>query len=473
MRTLPVVLALAGVAACSGASHPAAASATASATSSPGAVAPADTPAAAPATSPTASAAACPSSYAAPDPRRPRLTASVTVHGGTVTGSERIVFTPDLSITEVVLRLWIASPRPARAGAGITVGQVAVDGRAVSPRRTSATVLRVPARVAAGRPVTVDVAFTLRLPTGINDRYGHRGTTAWFGSGLPLLAWERGRGWALEPPTSAFAEASTSEAMALDSLAVSRDAGLSVVGPGRLVRDDGRTAVFTARAVRDVAVAVGRFRSASATAAGKTVQVGVTPGLSDGAAATARELARALGRHAARFGPFPYERLAVAVLPDIHGGIEYPGVVLLGSGQIADATASHEVAHEWFYGLVGDDQARDPWLDEAFATYAEALDRGTGPAYEAKTIPAAGRGHAGEPMTFWESRQSIYFRSVYLQGGVALLKARRAAGSAAFDQAIRCFVRRSAHRIARPADLREALRDLPAALRPLQAAGAL
>ena len=36
----------------------------------------------------------------------------------------------------------------------------------------------------------------------------------------------------------------------------------------------------------------------------------------------------------------------------------------------------HEVAHEWFYGMVGDDQFRDPWLDEAFATYAEALVSG-------------------------------------------------------------------------------------------------
>jgi aminopeptidase N len=33
----------------------------------------------------------------------------------------------------------------------------------------------------------------------------------------------------------------------------------------------------------------------------------------------------------------------------------------------------HEVAHQWFYGLIGDDQIVEPWLDEAAATYAEAL----------------------------------------------------------------------------------------------------
>jgi hypothetical protein len=415
----------------------------------------------------------CPPSYAAPDPKRPRLSASVAFSGGTVTGSEHIVFTPDLAVSEVVLRLWAAAPRPARAGGGIDIQATKVDGRAVASRRSSATVLRIPAHVAAGQAVTVDVSFALRLPTGINDRFGHRGTTAWFGSGLPPLAWERGHGWALEPATSAFAEASTSEAMELTSLTVRRATGLGVIATGVQVSDDGTTAHFRARSVRDVAVAVGRFRVARTTAGGVPIVVGVAPGLADDPAATAGALARAMRVHAARFGPFPYERLAVAVLPDIGGGIEYPAAILLGKSQTKDATASHEVAHEWWYGLVGDDQARDPWLDESFATYAEALDRGTGATYERMVIPSGGRGRTGEPMTFWESRKSIYFRSVYVQGAVALLRARRAAGTAAFDTALRCHLRRNAHRISTPTDLRQSLQALPAAVRVLTAAGAL
>jgi hypothetical protein len=392
-----------------------------------------------------------------------------------VTGSERIVFTPDLAVSEIVLRLWAAAPRPARAGGAVDIRSTTIDGHLVTSRRSAATVLRIPARVGAGHTVTIEVAFTLHLPTGINDRFGHRGTTAWFGSGLPLLAWERGRGWAVEAATSAFAEASTSEAMQLTSLTVRRDKGLGVIATGVQASDDGIIARFHARSVRDVAVAVGAFRTAQALPpnGGPPVMVGVAPGIAEDPAATARELARAMGVHAARFGPFPYERLAVAVLPDIHGGIEYPAAILLGKGQTKDATASHEVGHEWFYGLVGDDQARDPWLDESFATYAEALDRGTGPSYERVTIPSGGRGRTGQPMTFWESRQSIYFRSVYLQGAVALLRARRASGAAAFDTALRCYVRRNAHRIATPNDLRASLAQLPAALRILTAAGAL
>jgi len=33
----------------------------------------------------------------------------------------------------------------------------------------------------------------------------------------------------------------------------------------------------------------------------------------------------------------------------------------------------HETAHQWWDGLVGTDQALEPWLDEALATYAERI----------------------------------------------------------------------------------------------------
>ena len=219
--------------------------------------------------------------------------------------------------------------------------------------------------------------------------------------------------------------------------------------------------------MRDLAVAVGAFRLV--TLAGPVpVVVGVAPQVLDDPTAVGRELVRAMTVHVRRFGPFPYGRLAVAVLPDIQGGIEYPGAILLGSHQDKDATASHEVAHQWFYGLVGNDQARDPWIDESFATYAEALDRGTGRSYRSKTVPADGVGKVGRPMTYWERRPS-YFRSVYIQGAAALLRARSLAPQA-FDAQVRCYITRNAHRIVTPADVAAAL---PLAVPALRKVGAL
>ncbi len=74
-------------------------------------------------------------------------------------------------------------------------------------------------------------------------------------------------------------------------------------------------------------------------------------------------------------GPYPYTELDLVDLPGAFGGIEYPGLVTIGTlgGPWIIEPVVHEVAHQWFYGLIGDDQVDEPWLDEAFATYATAL----------------------------------------------------------------------------------------------------
>ncbi|MFP5375847.1 MAG: hypothetical protein ACLGIO_03565, partial [Acidimicrobiia bacterium] len=72
----------------------------------------------------------------------------------------------------------------------------------------------------------------------------------------------------------------------------------------------------------------------------------------------------------------------------------------------------------------------------------------------ATSIPAAGRGRLGEPMTYWESRRSAYYRSVYVQGAQALA----ALGDAELvDCALRLYVARQAYRVARPGDLVDAV----------------
>jgi hypothetical protein len=390
-----------------------------------------------------------------------------------------VTFTPDKPVDRLVFRLWANAPAARNGGGHSEVTTVSVDGSArpftTSGDKSTVTIPLGGTR-AAGARIVASLAFALTLPTGVNERLGHSGRTAWFGSGFPLLAWERGRGWATEPPTSAFAEAATSESFRLD-LSVDTAPGDVVLGTGTPTGaptgPSGRVRHRTAAAVRDVVVAVGPFHTARGRAGAVPVTVGVAPGLSDSAEHLLPLHTAAIAAHAARYGPFPYASLDVAVIPDVHGGIEFPGGILLGHGQDKDATLVHEVAHEWFYGLVGDDQGRDPWLDEAFATYAEALVRGTGGSYASASIPASGRNRVGAPMTYWEPRTAAYYKSVYVQGAAALLRARRTVGAAAWDRAIRCYVAANAHRVATPAALARALAGLPAALAILRGVGAL
>jgi len=61
--------------------------------------------------------------------------------------------------------------------------------------------------------------------------------------------------------------------------------------------------------------------------------------------------------------------------------MEYSGASYVGYGYYAeyDGTpnnlltliSAHEVSHQWWHTLVGNDQAAEPWLDEALATYSE------------------------------------------------------------------------------------------------------
>jgi len=120
------------------------------------------------------------------------------------------------------------------------------------------------------------------------------------------------------------------------------------------------------------------------------------------------------------------------------------------SAASARVVVTHELAHQWFYGLVGDNQGRDPWLDEGLATYAEGRGEGTLGSMRATTIPADARGHLGAPMTYWQAHQSSYYRGAYIQGAQALA----ALGPIdRVDCALRVYVARNAYRIARPHDL--------------------
>jgi hypothetical protein len=215
---------------------------------------------------------------------------------------------------------------------------------------------------------------------------------------------------------------------------------------------------------RDVSVAVGTFTVKDQLVDGTRLIVGTPQGRAPDELFAEHE--RAIRELTRRFGPFPFPVLTVTRLPIEGGGIEYPGsILMLADDQLV---AVHETAHQWFYAMVGDSQARDPWLDEAFATYAEQLVNHDGQPGDV-SLP----GRVGESMQEFGDDQGGYYSTVYGKGAAALAAARAAAGGVKFDAALRCYVNANAWRIARPADLAAALAGLPAARAVLRKAGAL
>ena len=420
-------------------------------TASPTTAAPArPSPTAAPAA--PGAPASCPAIPARQAPRedRSRYTLRVDLKPAenVVEGETAVRFTPDLNTDKLVFRLWANSPRTAAGGARLDVGGVSVGGHPVDAVTVNpTTVVARPGNLAAGQPVDVTVPWRLTLPGTVSDRISRTGDAIRLGSFFPVLAWEPGIGWAEEPASSGFAEATTTAAADFTAT-ITVPSGFDVLATGTN-EGGGR---WTASAVPDFALSVGHFTFASGTAnAPQPVQitVGVQAGISESPGAYLAKVTRALEDFGRRFGPYPWPSYTLAITPSLSGGIEYPMHVLQGPGT-GGRTTSHEVAHMWFYGLVENNQGRDPWLDEGLATYAEARVEGSLASMRATSIPAGGQGRTGESMSFWESRHSIYYRSVYVQGAQALA----ALGDADLvDCALRVYVARNAYRVARPADL--------------------
>ena len=79
------------------------------------------------------------------------------------------------------------------------------------------------------------------------------------------------------------------------------------------------------------------------------------------------------------FGKYPYGYYSV-VATDFSGGMEYPGLVFIGKEyydefekDFLEKVIVHETAHQWWYGIVGNDQIEEAWLDESLATYSEII----------------------------------------------------------------------------------------------------
>lgn len=421
---------------------------------------------------PAASTPSCPAIPPTREPAadRPRYTLHVDVEPGAalVQGSQEVEFTPDRDTDRLVFRLWPNGPRQRGEGASLEVTGVEVDGRAVRPALDDPTslVARPGSTIRAGQRVRAALRWSLRLPRAVRDRISDEGRSVRLGSFFPILEWQPGVGWLADPPTTQFAEASTAPTADFD-LTVTAPEGFSVLASG--VED--RPGHWTAVAMRDVAVAVGRFRVVSDVAHAPRpvrVTVGVQDGLAESASVYLAKAVAVLEDFGRRFGPYPWPTFTVSVTPTLRSGIEYPAHVMQGPGT-SGRSLTHEVGHQWFYALVGNNQARDPWIDEGGASWAEARGEGALARFRSRALPPEARGRLGEPMTFWDSRSSAYYLGVYVQA-VQVLAA--LGDPELVDCALRVFVAQNAHRIASPADFVAAMRAVfPDAGRALAAAG--
>jgi len=178
------------------------------------------------------------------------------------------------------------------------------------------------------------------------------------------------------------------------------------------------------------------------------------------------ETAKAVTIFSELFGPYPHQALSV-VEADFLDGMEYDGLVFLShafydyytGGPQSNLTiiAAHEVAHQWWYGLVGNDQALEPWLDEALSTFSEiifyeqAYPDLTDWWWENRILFHDPQGWVDS--TIYEAEGFYPYRdAVYLRGAMFLGELRELLGEGTFQEFLRDYLSTYRYRQARGDD---------------------
>ena len=237
------------------------------------------------------------------------------------------------------------------------------------------TVLTLPADWPVGAEITVTLKYHVNIPD-CGSRFGVQEEIFALGNVFPTLAlWQDGT-WRTEAYVSIGDPFLTACANWTLRLTLPRDYAVAATGYAQPAYV-GDAAVYTmqAQAVRDFALVISdQFQ----TAAGMANDVLVTAYAKDASAARrmlkfARQAIECFERH---YGEYIYPTLTLAEVDFPFGGMEYPRLVMIGSSLMdtkddsLEITVAHEVAHQWWYAMVGSDSYYQAWQDESLCEYA-------------------------------------------------------------------------------------------------------
>lgn len=179
------------------------------------------------------------------------------------------------------------------------------------------------------------------------------------------------------------------------------------------------------------------------------------------------------------FGEYPYSTLNVVESDFVHGGMEYPNLVLISD--MVDVQSDyinvivHEIAHQWWYGIVGNNEYNYGWLDEGLTEYSTVLFYEENPDYGVDTQELISN-TTNSYITFVEvytkvfsqvdttmnrkldkySNESEYVYIAYVKGMLIFDNVRDLLGKDKFMKCLQTYFKDNKFRIATPDSLIEA-----------------
>lgn len=221
---------------------------------------------------------------------------------------------------------------------------------------------------------------------------------------------------------------------------------LTVAAPGKVVKrvlinDEEKTVVFEAKNIRDFVWVAGEFDFVKKEVKGVTIESYFTRKNRVAGEKLPEMAAHIIEFYSNNIGKYPYDKLVIVETDIVNSGMEYPQLVCISARNydlnrmsVLRGVLAHEIAHQWWYAAVGNDQFNEPWLDEAFATYWARLygEKIYGRDYLATTMDfAANTEGNGKAVNFPVSRfgsYSYYQSAVYFRGALLLHKLRQKIG---------------------------------------------
>ena len=302
-----------------------------------------------------------------------------------LSGVERVRYTntENTTLTDIYFRLY---PNLPGYDGQMTVEQVMVNGQSVKPElkaENSALRVPLPSALAPGVVADISLAYQVVIPRQTTFGYNifsYEDNTLALADFYPAIAVYDDQGWDTEIPPE-YGDATYLD-VSLYQVELTVPAQMVVAASGSVLGqqagDHGvKTLSLVSGPMRDFYITMRPdYQVVSEMVDGVQVNSYYPAGLDQGGQLALDYATTALRVYDKLFGPYPYAEFDVAATPTRAGGVEYPGMAVINQqlynykGEFFEQVVAHEVAHQWWYGEVGNDQIDEPWLDESLVNYS-------------------------------------------------------------------------------------------------------
>ncbi|MGS0745503.1 M1 family metallopeptidase [Syntrophomonas erecta subsp. sporosyntropha] len=265
----------------------------------------------------------------------------------------------------------------------IEFDEINLNGKKVNYFREGVSLqLNPESDILPGQNIVVDLKWRVHIPR-LAYRFGYKNGVYMLGNFYPILNVMERDGW--HNSYNSFFGDPFCFHTANYRIQVSIPETYTLVSTGtnleRIAEDNGRqNYLIKADQVRDFCMVIMHdYNGMQKDINNTTVTVHVPCDKADQAGKILNQTGEILNFYSCTWGSYPYPEFNVVFVPmkGFHG-MEYSGLIFLRE-EFADPDfqptrgefiLAHEIAHQWWYGLVGNDQIKEPWLDEGLANWS-------------------------------------------------------------------------------------------------------